>query len=209
MTEPRPILIATRNAHKTREIREILGERFSVFDLSAHPRIPEAIESGSTFEENAALKALNASGYFDGLVLADDSGLEVDALGGAPGVRSARYAGEGADDEANRALLLKELLRIGTRGRHRSARFRCVLALARGARILKTFDGVVEGVIANRPKGAGGFGYDSLFIPDGHCRTFGELPPEVKNRESHRARALAKAGAWLLAACQDPGTGGS
>lgn len=192
-----PILFATGNAHKTREIRAMLGDRFLVSDLSSHPEIPEAIESGATFAENAEIKALNAAAFFEGLVLADDSGLEVDALGGAPGVRSARYTGEPADDEANRALLLRELLRAGARGPARSARFRCVLALARGPRILATFDGAVEGVIADQPKGSGGFGYDSLFIPEGYCQTFGELAVEAKNRESHRARALAKAARYL------------
>lgn len=193
------ILLATRNAHKTREVREILLGRFSVFDLSSYPEIPETIESGVTFAENAALKALCAARCFRGLVLADDSGLEVDALGGAPGVRSARYAGEPADDGANRALLLQELEGAGVRGRARSARFRCVLALAEGDRIVQTFEGAVEGVIANKPKGQGGFGYDPLFIPEGYCETFGELPAEIKNRESHRARALAKMAAWLAA----------
>jgi len=193
------LLIATRNGRKTREFRELLGDRFSVSDLSARADIPEAIESGTTFEENAVLKALGASRCVGGLVLADDSGLEVDALGGAPGVYSARYAGEGASDEENRQKLLAALERTGARGPARAARFRCVLALAREGVVLETFAGAVEGVIANRAKGEGGFGYDPVFIPEGHCGTFAELPAEVKNRESHRARALARAAAHLLA----------
>lgn len=130
-------------------------------------------------------------------VLADDSGLEVEALEGAPGVRSARYAGEGASDAANRARLLAELDRVEARGRSRTARFCCALALAQGGRLLGHFEGAVEGVIIPRERGAGGFGYDALFIPDGECATFAELPPEVKNRLSHRGRALAQALAFM------------
>ena len=161
---PHPVLIATRNAHKTREIARILGDRFAVSDLAAHPEIPAAVESGSTFRENAELKAVEASRIFDGLVLSDDSGLEVDALGGAPGVYSARYAGEKADDAANRRRLLDELARADARGKARTARFRCVIAVAAHGRVTATFDGVVEGIIINREKGAGGFGYDSTYV---------------------------------------------
>jgi XTP/dITP diphosphohydrolase len=194
---PRPLLIATRNAHKTREIAQILGERFAVTDLKAHPEIPETVESGETFRENAILKAVEASHIFSGLVLSDDSGLEVDALGGAPGVRSARYAGEPTDDARNRVRLLKELTRVDVRGKARSARFHCVMALAEKGEVIGTFDGVVEGVIINREKGGGGFGYDSLFVPEGHCETFAELPEETKNGISHRGRALEKVCAFL------------
>jgi len=192
------LLIATRNAHKTREIAGILGARFLVTDLTAHPEIPATLESGSTFRENAELKAVEASRIFDGLVLSDDSGLEVDALGGAPGVYSARYAGENADDAANRRRLLDELARAGARGKARTARFRCVMALAERGCVTGTFDGTIEGVIINLEKGDGGFGYDSLFVPDGHCETFAELPEETKNGISHRARALEKVCGFLL-----------
>jgi XTP/dITP diphosphohydrolase len=107
-------------------------------------------------------------------------------------VRSARYAGVHADDAANRARLLAELARVGARGRQRRARFQCALALARNGRIACEFDGRIDGFIANEEKGMGGFGYDSLFIPEGYCETFGQLDPAIKNQLSHRARALEK-----------------
>ncbi len=195
----RRLLIATKNAHKTGEIRAILGEGWEVEDLNAYPEIAAPEETGATFAENAAIKALAASERFPGLVLADDSGLEVDALAGAPGVRSARYAGDRATDADNRAKLLLEL--DGTRGKSRAARFRCALALADGGSVLAAFDGTVEGVIINAARGGGGFGYDPLFVPEGHCETFAQLPAEVKNQLSHRGRALAKAGVWLRQHC--------
>jgi XTP/dITP diphosphohydrolase len=193
------LLIATRNAHKTAEIRAILGPTWEVTDLYAHPdlRVPE--ETGATFAENAQIKALAASHQFDGLVLADDSGLELDALGGAPGVYSARYAGRGASDADNRARLLRELAATGARGKSRSARFRCAMVLAERGAWLGTFEGAVEGVIINSERGSGGFGYDALFVPAGHCLTFAELPPETKNGLSHRGRALAQVRAFLEA----------
>ena len=184
------LLIATNNAHKTAEIRAMLAG-WEVTDLNAHPEVPAPEETGATFAENAAIKALAASALFEGLVLSDDSGLEVDALGGAPGVLSARYAGEGATDADNRARLLRELAAAGARGKARTGRFRCCMVLAEGARVLGTFNGAVEGIIVNEEKGAGGFGYDALFVPEGHCETFGQLPAAVKNQLSHRARALA------------------
>lgn len=193
LTHMPSLLVATKNAHKTSEIAAILGPSWEVTDLTAHPEIEAPEETGETFEENAKIKALAAARVFPGIVLADDSGLEVDALGGAPGVKSARYAGENATDADNRALLLKELEKEDARGKARSARFRCVLALAQGDMVLGVFDGAVEGIIVNREKGSGGFGYDPLFVPEGYCETFGELPAEVKNQLSHRARALAKA----------------
>lgn len=206
---PALLLAATHNAHKTREIQEILGPEFSVSDLTAHPGIPATVESGATFEENAKLKAVEASRIFPGLVLADDSGLDVDALGGAPGVRSARYANEksgpdeNASDDANRRRLLEELARVGARGRERRARFRCAMAVARGGEVLATFHGAVEGIVVNQPKGAGGFGYDPLFVPEGFCETFAQLPAETKNSLSHRSRALAQAREFLQRALQE------
>ena len=184
------LLIATRNAHKTEEIRAILGEAWEVGDLNAHPDAASPEETGETFAENAEIKAVAAARVFDGWVLADDSGLEVDALAGAPGVRSARYAGEGATDADNRAKLLAAL--EGVRGKARSARFRCAMVLAKGGEVLGTFEGAVEGVIVNSERGEGGFGYDALFVPEGHCETFAQLPSSTKNQLSHRARALAK-----------------
>ena len=189
------LLIATRNSHKTEEIRAILGPAWEVSDLNAHPDVPSPEETGETFAENAAIKAVAASQRFDGWVLADDSGLEVDALAGAPGVRSARYAGPGASDADNRAKLLDAL--DGVRGKARSARFRCAMALTKAGAVLGTFDGTVEGVIVNGERGEGGFGYDALFVPEGHCETFAQLPPSTKNALSHRARALAQAAAFL------------
>ncbi len=193
-TISRRLVVSTRNAHKVVEIREILGADFEVLDLSAISGVGEVEETGVTFEENATLKALAVSGNFDGWVIADDSGLEVDALGGAPGVWSARFSGPGATDASNRALLLEKL--EGVRGKQRSARFRCVIVLARAGRKIAAFSGSVEGVIINQEKGSGGFGYDPLFVPEGHCETFAQLGPEVKNALSHRARALEGLLAW-------------
>lgn len=187
------LLIATKNAHKTREIAQILGSGWVVTDLTAHAEIPAVEETESTFAGNAALKAVAVSLRFDGMVLADDSGLEVDALNGEPGVRSARYAGDGAYDEANREKLLRELERTGARGRARTARFRCAMALAQRGRVVGECDGTVEGVIINQAKGDGGFGYDPLFVPEGFCETFAQLPAETKNAMSHRGRALESA----------------
>jgi len=189
------LLLATRNAHKTREVREILGDGWAVEDLSVLPDLPEVEETGETFEDNAKLKAMAATPHYDGWVLADDSGLEVDALGGAPGVRSARFAGDGADMAANRALLLEKLREV--RGQERRGRFRCVLALAKDGELVRTFSGAVEGFIAPSESGQGGFGYDSLFIPEGSCRTFAEFTPEQKHSCSHRGRALVQAVVYL------------
>ena len=191
---PYTVLVSTRNAHKLVEIRQILGPSFELLDLSSVPALGEVEETGTTFEENAALKALAASAHFGGWVLADDSGLEVDALGGAPGVRSARFSGEGATDVTNRALLLEKLATIPAN--QRSARFRCVIALARGGEVLAHFSGSVEGAIIAGEKGAGGFGYDPLFVPEGFSDTFAELSAETKNSLSHRGRALAALKSW-------------
>ena len=191
---PYTVLVSTRNAHKLVEIRQILGPSFELLDLSSVPALGEVEETGTTFEENAALKALAASAHFGGWVLADDSGLEVDALGGAPGVRSARFSGEGATDVTNRALLLEKLATVPAD--QRSARFRCVIALARGGEVLAHFSGAVEGAIIQSEKGEGGFGYDPLFVPEGFGETFAELGAETKNRLSHRGRALAALKSW-------------
>src|SRR5437773_2456342 len=191
------LLLATRNPHKTREFAEILGDGFKVRDLTGVADLPAIAETGLTFEANAILKAVEVSRHFDELVVADDSGLEVEILQGAPGIHSARYAGEHATDEANVARLLAELVR-----HHpfpHSARFRCSLALAQGGRVLKTFDGVVEGTIVGTPRGRGGFGYDPVFQPLGFEQTFGELSAAEKNRISHRARAIQLLRVALLA----------
>jgi len=185
----RQLLLATRNAHKTREFAEILGGDFEVRDLSGESEAPVVEETGATFAENAILKAIAISKRFPGLVVADDSGLEVDALNGAPGVYSARYAGANATDQGNIARLLSELGDCRDAPSF-AARFRCVLALARDGSLLGTFDGVVEGTIIETPRGGLGFGYDPVFQPLGSTKTFGEMPAEEKNRISHRARAI-------------------
>ena len=190
----RSLLIATRNRHKTGELAALLGSAFQVEDLTGHPEVPEVEETGTTFAENAALKAVSGSRHFPGLVLADDSGLEVDALQGAPGVRSARFAGEKATDRQNLDLLLERL-----RGEScRAARFRCVIAIAREGKLVASFDGKCEGRIIEAPRGHDGFGYDPVFVPEGRDQTFAELPGEVKNAMSHRGRAVEAALAWLL-----------
>ena len=192
------LLFATRNAHKTAEIQTILGPQFQLKDLADHPEIPHIAETGKTFEDNAILKAVTVSKHIPGFVVADDSGLEVDALGGAPGIYSARYAGPDASDNEKIEKLLKQLGRVGAPKDARRARFHCVLALARKGEVLGMFEGVVEGQITDRPRGSHGFGYDPIFIPNGFQRTFGELEPAKKNQLSHRARALEKLVAFLM-----------
>ena len=188
------VLVSTRNAHKIGEIRAILGDRFEVLDLSGVPSMPEVEETGSTFEENATLKAVEASLHFEHWVIADDSGLEVDALGGAPGVISARYAGPQAKDADNNALLLKNLAEVTDADR--TGRFQCCIVIARSGRKMAAFSGAVEGTLLREERGPGGFGYDPLFVPDGFTETFAELPASTKNQLSHRSRALEKAAAW-------------
>jgi XTP/dITP diphosphohydrolase len=192
----RHLLIATKNAHKTAEIRAMLPSGWTVTDLTAHPEIPAPDETGGTFVENARIKAVAASQLFAGVVLSDDSGLEVDALGGEPGVDSALYAGTHGDDAANRARLRREL---ATRGGAKpwTGRFRCAMALAENGEVLVDFDGRVEGQVTAEERGERGFGYDVMFIPEGYEKTFGELPEETKNGLSHRARALAGVVGWL------------
>jgi XTP/dITP diphosphohydrolase len=186
------LVIATRNAHKTREIQHILGSEFTVRDLRAYSAMSEIPESGISFEENARLKAVAVSQRLPDLVIADDSGLEVDALGGAPGVYSARYAGIKASEKEKIDKLLRELASVGAIKDARRARFRCVLALACKGNLLGSVEGVVEGRIADRARGRSGFGYDPIFIPEGFDETFGELPAEVKNTISHRAKAIRR-----------------
>jgi XTP/dITP diphosphohydrolase len=185
----RHLLLATRNAHKTREFAEILGPDFAVRDLSEEPEAPLVEETGRTFADNAILKALAISKRLPGLVVADDSGLEVEALSGAPGVYSARYAGLHATDMQNTARLLSEL-RVHSDQRPFAARFRCVLALTTDGKLRKTLEGWIGGTIVDPPRGRLGFGYDPVFQPIGFDQTFGELPSETKNKISHRAEAI-------------------
>src|SRR5882724_5111695 len=185
------LLLATRNAHKMREFRELLGPGFDVIDLSSFPEITIPEETGRTFEENATLKAIAASKQLPSLVITDDSGLEVEALGGAPGIFSARYAGENAGDVSNIDKLLRELRKRNVATEKRSARFRCAIALAQDGKLLGVFEGFVEGKIVEPPRGSGGFGYDPIFEPNGFDQTFAEITPESKNKISHRGQAIA------------------
>jgi XTP/dITP diphosphohydrolase len=160
----------------------------------ADTKVPEIRENGTSFEENAKLKALAASRHLPDLVIADDSGLEVDALAGAPGIYSARYAGVNATDGDKIDKLLRELARVRAADDRPRARFRCVVALARNGGLLGIFEGTVEGRITDIARGDSGFGYDPIFAPDGFEQTFGELPEEVKNTISHRAKAIRALG---------------
>jgi len=184
------ILIATRNHHKLEEIRAILSvPGLDLVGADEVPGLPEVEEDAPTFEGNAIKKACTlalASGCW---TLADDSGLEVDALEGAPGVFSARYAGPEASTPANNARLLRELAGVA----NRCARFRCVLALSAPDGRVWTVEGRCDGRILEAPRGGHGFGYDPLFVPEGYDQTFAELPGKTKNGMSHRGRALQRA----------------
>lgn len=194
------IVFATNNQHKLQEIREILGDQFEILslaDIGCHEDIPE---TGNTLEANAHQKAEYVFDHYHIDCFADDTGLEVDALGGAPGVHSARYA-EGTDhnSEANMAKLLREL---GDND-NRKARFRTVISLIQmegGNHVCSReyqFEGVVEGRIDREKHGSEGFGYDPVFIPEGYDKSFAELGEEIKNQISHRARAVKKLAEWL------------
>lgn len=191
-TTPR-LIVATRNAHKTAEIRAMLGERFEVLDVTAFPELPEIEETGTTFLENARLKAEGISRLVEGWVLSDDSGLEVDALGGEPGVWSSSFGGEEGNHAKNNAHLIAEM--AGKTAR--TARFRCTMVVARGGVSVADFSGTVEGHLATAAAGEGGFGYDPLFIPEGHSQTFAELGADAKNSLSHRGRALKQVVEYL------------
>lgn len=184
------LIIATGNAHKLEEIRAIFAiSGLELVGLHAVPGAPDVEEDRDTFEGNAIKKAATLAEFSGQWSLADDSGLEVDALNGEPGVYSARYAGEPADYAANNDKLLRELSDVTAR----TARFRCVMALCSPDGDTYTVEGCCEGRIAVAERGEGGFGYDPLFVPDGHDVTFAEMTPEAKNAISHRGRALAQA----------------
>jgi XTP/dITP diphosphohydrolase len=214
------ILIATRNAHKVSEISAILGKRFKLLTLNDFPDAPKVIEDADTFAGNAGKKAaelakrLAAKSPSPDFVLADDSGLEVDALDGAPGVFSARFAAmdskENSPDADNNAKLLRLLKDIAAE--KRTARFHCVLALTpvpsnkiesaspvcyADEMETQLFDGICEGKIIFEPRGKNGFGYDPLFVPVGFDKTFAELGDEIKNKISHRSKALEKLKAFF------------
>ena len=189
------IVLATRNQGKIEEIRALLkGEEIrggvEIHSLKDYPHVPEIVEDGATFSENARKKALIVAQLTGQIAVADDSGLEVVALGGAPGVYSARFAGEGASDSANIKKLLELLRDIPSE--KRGARFVCVMALATPGGEVSLVEGECRGMIAMEERGMSGFGYDPLFIVSGYGETFAELGSEVKNKISHRARALSK-----------------
>ena len=193
----RSLLLGTRNPGKVIEIASILADSgWSFSSLQEFPHVGEAEENFVTFAENAIAKAQFYAAATGLCALADDSGLEVEALDGAPGVFSARYAGKGASDADRRTLLLSELTRIGDPNRR--ARFVAVVAIATpSGEVLNLSEGICTGTITFAPRGTGGFGYDPLFIPDGHNQTFAELPDTVKNQISHRARALMRTREYL------------
>jgi XTP/dITP diphosphohydrolase len=181
------LIIATRNKKKIEEIKRITEDLdVKILTLDDFPGSPEVEEDGKSFEENAVKKATAVAGYAGIAALADDSGIEVNALNGAPGILSARYAGEGADDRRNVLKLLKDLQGVEERG----ARFVCCLALAFPDGRVKIFFGYAGGAIGTEPRGENGFGYDPLFYPKGHDRTFAEMTDEEKDSLSHRGNAL-------------------
>ena len=185
------ILAGTSNKHKVEEFKSALTHLLpdlQILMTSDFPSFPDVEENGSTFEENASIKAKHASAFANMPAFADDSGLEVMALNGSPGIYSARYAGEKASDAEKMAKLLSEM-----KGKSdRRARFVCVIALAASDGKCQLFRGEVYGVIAHEPAGSQGFGYDPIFIPDGYDKTFGELGAEIKEKISHRAAAVEK-----------------
>lgn len=186
------LLLATRNQHKKRELEELLAPfNIEVKSLLDIPDFPEIDEDGSSFEENAIKKARLTARHSGLTCLADDSGLEVEALGGQPGIYSARFAGEQGDDEANNQKLLSMMADLPAA--ERKARFVCVVAISDPDGEVQTVRGECTGSIAFKAEGTEGFGYDPLFIPSGYTRTFAQLKAEEKNHISHRARALKKA----------------
>ncbi len=191
------IVLASRNVHKIREFRDMLSAilGLDVDSLLSFPDYSPPSETGETFEENAEIKAVHAAKTLDKIVLADDSGLVVPILQGAPGVYSRRYAGDEATDRENRLKLLDNLK--GRTGVERQAYFECCLVLAGPEGVLKKARGRVEGYIAEEEKGRNGFGYDMIFIKHDYDKTFGELSEDVKNRISHRSKAISMLSPFL------------
>ncbi len=196
----RPLVVATRNPGKLKEIRALLGSEVEVWSLDVYADAPEVVEDGDTFETNALKKARAIADHTGEITLGDDSGLEVDALDGAPGIHSARFAGPTATDAANNAKLLDLLKDVEDDAR--TARFRCVLALVSPGGDECTVTAKWEGRILHAPRGDHGFGYDPLFYIPGRDVTSAELPTEQKNQLSHRGQALAKARPMILEALQ-------
>jgi len=200
------LLVASRNKHKLKELAALLRD----LPLEAVPAsdirgLSEIVEDGATIRDNAIKKAVETARVAKKLTLADDTGLEVDALKGEPGVRSARFAGEDATYHENNKKLLERL--VGVSYDKRTARFRCVVAIADENGLCECVEGICNGTILEAERGGGGFGYDPLFIADGQTKTFGELSPEVKNRISHRAKAMQKAWAVLSRYLRERSTG--
>ena len=190
------IVIATRNAKKLKEIKRLFkNTAIKTLSLDDFPTVPKIVEDGKDFKANAIKKAKVTSRFTKKLTLADDSGLEVNALKGKPGVKSSRYAGPRKSDKENIIKLLKALKNKSTR--ERKAQFRCVVAIAHSNKVLKITDGICKGKIGFEVKGGSGFGYDPVFIPYGYKKTFSELGPKIKDNLSHRAKALRKAGKFI------------
>ena len=187
------LVLATRNEGKVREIGEILKDEngIELLSLQNYPNAPDVVEDGKTYEENAIKKAFTLAEYSGHLTIADDSGLAVDALDGAPGIHSARYAGENASDEDRIVKLLDALQAVPDD--RRLGRFICAVAIAEGRDRVQVVRGVCEGRIIRTPRGTAGFGYDPIFVPMGYDKTFAELGDEIKNQISHRAKALDEA----------------
>lgn len=185
------LLVATGNPGKLKEIRRLLADSaVQVVGLDAYPELPEVVEDGDSFAANACKKAQQMAAATGCLTLADDSGLVVEALGGAPGVISARYAGEPGDDEANNRKLMQALRDVPDD--RRQAAFHCVMALAEPGGRCRTFEGRIAGMLLREPRGEGGFGYDPYFLVPEYGKTTSELPLDIKNRISHRGQALRK-----------------
>lgn len=193
----RELLVSTRNRGKLKEFEALFaGVVDRLLSPADIPGVPEVTEDGATFRENAVKKARAAALAIGKPVLADDSGLVVDALGGRPGVFSARFAGEEASDDDNNAMLLREMVSLPAE--QRTAAFRCVIAICFPDGSCQTFDGELRGVILDAPRGTGGFGYDPLFLVPEYGQTLAELPLEIKNSISHRGKALEKLKDYLL-----------
>ena len=187
----RELIVATKNKGKLKEIQRLLaGFDLRITSLADYPKCPDIVEDGDTFASNAVKKAVTIARYTKKLVLGEDSGLEVKALGNRPGIYSARFAGEDATDKRNNAKLLRLLRDVPSD--KRQARYRCFAALADGGNVIALVSGSCRGVIATRARGKNGFGYDPLFLIPRYKQTFGELDPAIKAKMSHRFRALRK-----------------
>ena len=186
------LVFATNNKHKLQEVRDIVGNRVEVLSLSDIGCCDDIPETADTLQGNALIKARHIYGKYGLDCFADDTGLEVEALGGAPGVYSARYAGEECDSEANMRKLLENL----TGKSNRNAQFRTVIALIIDGKEM-LFDGIVKGTVATEKRGDSGFGYDPIFIPEGHAESFAQMSGEMKNSMSHRFRATQQLGDYL------------